>query len=287
VTTTLTRMVARGLLAPILVVAAAILVKGYADVGDGFAAGVVAALGVLLQILAFGREEVAAALPLRHAPIGRAGRRRRVPRGRSRSRSSSATRRSSTVRARAARSRTSARWSSSGPGLRHRRLPAGARRLRGDHRRADHAERSGGRPVNLVFAIVVGTLMGSGVYLLLKPDLFRVVAGIVLVSNAANLTLMGSGLTRGQAPILPADGKEPVADPLVQAMTLTALVIGFAVTAVLLALTFGVYRSRRSVDLDDLSRAEADSAAADEAHEAAHDEERRRQADHDPDEALV
>jgi multisubunit Na+/H+ antiporter MnhB subunit len=69
VTTTLTRMVARGLLAPILVVAAAILVKGYADVGDGFAAGVVAALGVLLQILAFGREEVAAALPLRHAPM--------------------------------------------------------------------------------------------------------------------------------------------------------------------------------------------------------------------------
>ena len=141
--------------------------------------------------------------------------------------------------------------------------------------------------MNLVFAIAVGALMGSGVYLLLKPDLFRVVAGIVLVSNAANLTLMASGLSRGQAPILPAEGDEPLADPLVQAMTLTALVIGFAVTAVLLALSFGVYRARRSVDLDDLSRAEADSAAADEAHEAAHDEERRRAEVRDADEALT
>ena len=67
-TSVLTRMVARGLLAPTLVVAAAILVKGYADVGDGFAAGVVAALGILLQFLAFGRDEVAAALPINRAP---------------------------------------------------------------------------------------------------------------------------------------------------------------------------------------------------------------------------
>lgn len=68
-TTVLTRMVARSLLAPAFVVAAAILVKGYADVGDGFAAGVVASLAVLLQFLAFGRDEVAAALPVRRSPI--------------------------------------------------------------------------------------------------------------------------------------------------------------------------------------------------------------------------
>jgi multisubunit Na+/H+ antiporter MnhB subunit len=68
-TTALTRVIARSLLAPTLIVAAAILIKGYADVGDGFAAGVVAALGVLLQMLAFGREEVAEALPIRHAPV--------------------------------------------------------------------------------------------------------------------------------------------------------------------------------------------------------------------------
>jgi multisubunit Na+/H+ antiporter MnhB subunit len=66
-TTVLTRAVARLLLAPVLMVAAAILVKGYADVGDGFAAGVVAALGVLLQYLAFGRAAVERALPVGRA----------------------------------------------------------------------------------------------------------------------------------------------------------------------------------------------------------------------------
>lgn len=67
VTTVLTRMVARLLLVPVLMVAAAILVKGYVDVGDGFAAGVVAALGVLLQYLAFGRAAAERVLPVRHA----------------------------------------------------------------------------------------------------------------------------------------------------------------------------------------------------------------------------
>jgi multisubunit Na+/H+ antiporter MnhB subunit len=67
VTTVLTRMVARLLLAPVLIVAAAILIKGYVDVGDGFAAGVIAALGILLQYLAFGRAAVRHALPVRHA----------------------------------------------------------------------------------------------------------------------------------------------------------------------------------------------------------------------------
>ena len=66
-TTVLTRMVARLLLAPVLIVAAAILIKGYVDVGDGFAAGVIAALGILLQYMAFGRAAVRQALPVRHA----------------------------------------------------------------------------------------------------------------------------------------------------------------------------------------------------------------------------
>ncbi len=68
-TSSLTRMVSRGLLVPILVVALAILVKGYANVGDGFAAGVVAALGLLLQMVAFGRDAVADALPIHWAPM--------------------------------------------------------------------------------------------------------------------------------------------------------------------------------------------------------------------------
>ncbi len=66
-TTVLTRFVARLLLAPVLMVALAVLVKGYVDVGDGFAAGLVAALGVLLQYAAFGRAAVARVLPVHRA----------------------------------------------------------------------------------------------------------------------------------------------------------------------------------------------------------------------------
>ena len=111
--------------------------------------------------------------------------------------------------------------------------------------------------MSLVFALVVGALFGSGVFLLLKTDLFRVVVGLVLVSNAANLTVMASGISRGQAPIQPTGDESAVADPLVQAMTLTALVLGFAITALLLAIVFRVYMAARTVDLDELARHEA------------------------------
>jgi multicomponent Na+:H+ antiporter subunit C len=83
-----------------------------------------------------------------------------------------------------------------------------------------------------------------------------VVVGLALVANAASLTVIASALSRGQAPIAPLIEGEPVSDPLTQAMTLTALVIGFAVTALLLAMVHRVYVTHRSVDLDDLSRSE-------------------------------
>ena len=115
VTTVLTRMVARLLLAPVLVVAAAVLVKGYADVGDGFAAGVIAALGVLLQYLAFGRAAV------RAGPAGAPGRPagdRRPPGGAGGGVRPRAGRRGAAPArpgARAGRSSTSAAWSCSPP----------------------------------------------------------------------------------------------------------------------------------------------------------------------------
>jgi multicomponent Na+:H+ antiporter subunit C len=111
--------------------------------------------------------------------------------------------------------------------------------------------------VTLVLALGVGLLFGSGAFLLLKTDLFRIVAGIVLIANAANLALLASGLTRGASPIEPSQEAGRVSDPLVQAMAITAIVIGFAVTALLLSLAYRVYASSRTVDLDELSNAEA------------------------------
>ena len=71
-TTAVTRGVSRGLLAPAFMVAFAVLVKGYVDAGDGFAAGCIAALAVLLQYVAFGPETVERTLPVRYAPAAAA-----------------------------------------------------------------------------------------------------------------------------------------------------------------------------------------------------------------------
>jgi len=111
--------------------------------------------------------------------------------------------------------------------------------------------------MNLILAATIGVLFGTGAFLLMKPDLFRIVVGVVLVANAANLTVMANGLGRGESPILPLTGETTLSDPLVQAMTITAIVIGFGVTALLLSLAYRIYVSTRTVDLDELSHAEA------------------------------
>ncbi|MGF1473431.1 MAG: MnhB domain-containing protein [Rubrobacteraceae bacterium] len=69
-TSVMTRVISRLLLMPTMATAAAILVKGYIEPGDGFSAGVIAALGILMQYLAFGREQTEKLLPLRGIGYG-------------------------------------------------------------------------------------------------------------------------------------------------------------------------------------------------------------------------
>jgi multisubunit Na+/H+ antiporter MnhB subunit len=71
--TTLTQVISKLLLLPILAIAVAVLVKGYAYTGDGFSAGVIAATGILLQYLAFGYHHVEQRLPIRYAPFAITG----------------------------------------------------------------------------------------------------------------------------------------------------------------------------------------------------------------------
>ncbi len=107
----------------------------------------------------------------------------------------------------------------------------------------------------MIFLVSLGiaVVFGSGAYLLLKHDFIKVIAGIVLVSNAANLFIMASGLSRGDEPIYPLITGDSVSDPLVQAMTLTAIVIGFGVTALMISLVYRVYQTHQSVDIEQLS----------------------------------
>lgn len=109
--------------------------------------------------------------------------------------------------------------------------------------------------MTVLMAATVGILFGCGTLLLLKPDLLRVVVGTVLIANAGTLTLLASGRERGDSPILPLADRP--SDPLVQAMAVTALVIGFAVTALLLSIAHRVYTSYGTGDLDRLAEVEA------------------------------
>jgi multicomponent Na+:H+ antiporter subunit C len=127
--------------------------------------------------------------------------------------------------------------------------------------------------VNLVFALAASALFGTGAYLMLDRDLVRVVFGVVLVSQAAVLTLVASGLARGSAPIYPLPNGS-VSDPLSQAMALTAIVIGLAVTALLLVLVLRVVQAYRSPELAELAGREAErDARLARLHEREHAEE--------------
>ena len=114
--------------------------------------------------------------------------------------------------------------------------------------------------MKLAFAISAAALFGTGAYLLLNRDLVRVVFGIVLMSQASTLTLIASGLTRGKAPIHPLPDGE-ISDPLSQAMALTAIVIGLALTALLLVLVLRVVREYGSDQLAELAEEEAERDA--------------------------
>ena len=112
----------------------------------------------------------------------------------------------------------------------------------------------------LFAALVVSVLFASGTFLLLQRDLLRVVVGIILVSNSATLFIVASGLTRGEPPIYPLPEDGGVSEPLVQAMALTARVIGFSVAALLLAMVYRLYASHHSVDLEEIAEIEVRQA---------------------------
>ncbi|MCO1614381.1 MULTISPECIES: Na(+)/H(+) antiporter subunit C [Micromonospora] len=90
---------------------------------------------------------------------------------------------------------------------------------------------------NLVYVVVIGVLFATGVTLLLERSLTRVLMGVILLGNGANLLLLTGGRAGGP-PIVGTTAQEDMADPLPQAMVLTAIVITLGMTAFLLALAY-------------------------------------------------
>ena len=107
--------------------------------------------------------------------------------------------------------------------------------------------------MTLLLALAIGVLYAAGTYLLLRRSAVRVVFGLALLGHAANLLIFTAGrLVREGPPIVPPGALAPPvpsADPLPQALILTAIVIGFGVLAFLLAL---VERTHQVVPTDDV-----------------------------------
>ena len=117
--------------------------------------------------------------------------------------------------------------------------------------------------MTLIVALTVGVLFGAAAYLMMKRDLIRVISGTIILGGAANLFIMSAGLTRGDAPMV--GMRKPFADPVVQALTLTAIVISFGVAMLVLAVVYRVYDSHQSVDEEELERYDVRDARADDA----------------------
>ena len=96
--------------------------------------------------------------------------------------------------------------------------------------------------MSLVLAAATGMVFAAGTWLLLQRRLSRIVMGIALFGNGSILVLLQSGNERGVAPLAGSTGGETVADPLPQALALTAIVISFGVTTFLLALAFRMWQ---------------------------------------------
>lgn len=103
--------------------------------------------------------------------------------------------------------------------------------------------------------ITVGWLYAVAVFLMLRRSINRLVIGLALLAHATNLVIfLGPGLVRAHAPIIPRDAQtleQPYADPLPQALVLTAIVISFGVLALTLVLFDRAYAGVRSEDIDD------------------------------------
>ncbi len=101
--------------------------------------------------------------------------------------------------------------------------------------------------MEVLMASAIGLLMGAGVYLILRPRTFSVIFGLTLVSYAVNLYLLATGRVRAAAAPILRDGVTDYADPLPQALVLTAIVIGFGMTAFLVVLAL---RARATLGTD-------------------------------------
>jgi multicomponent Na+:H+ antiporter subunit C len=111
--------------------------------------------------------------------------------------------------------------------------------------------------VSVFYAVVAATLFGCGLYMLLSRHLVRMMLGLSLLTTAVNLVLFQAGRIRSAQPPLIREGTDRLgesADPVPQALVLTAIVIGFGLLAFSLVLAHRVHETVGKDDVDEVGR---------------------------------
>lgn len=114
--------------------------------------------------------------------------------------------------------------------------------------------------MEIVIPVLIGLLIGGGVYMMLSRALIRMIVGMSLISYGINLSILiaGNGFTLASPPLLDLPG--PHGDPVPQALILTAIVIGFALFAFLLVLGYRAYQELDADNTDTMRLAEPPDA---------------------------
>ena len=112
--------------------------------------------------------------------------------------------------------------------------------------------------MELLLALASAVLYAAGIYLMLRRRLVQLIIGLGLLANGTNLLIFtAGGLTRARPPVVPEGAsvlEPPYADPVPQALVLTAIVIGFGLLAFSLVLAHRVHETVGSDDVDDVGR---------------------------------
>ena len=111
-----------------------------------------------------------------------------------------------------------------------------------------------------IIAIVAGAMLAASFYLLMRRSLLRFIIGLILLSNGVNLVIFTMGrLTRAEPPVIPKGQKViegAYANPLPQALILTAIVVSFRLLAFTLVLVYRHFATSRSIESDDIQASE-------------------------------
>lgn len=117
--------------------------------------------------------------------------------------------------------------------------------------------------MEILLAIMVGTLYAAGIYMILRRSLVKLIIGVILLGNGANLLIFLLGrISKGHPPIISEGASvflEDYTDPLPQALILTAIVIGFGLNAFAIILVKRTHKVVKTDDLDEINATDEDS----------------------------